>query len=331
MSKTIYDIAKEANVSIATVSRVFNNSGSVRESTREKILKIADDSGYHPHAYAQGLASKKKNYIMMLVPVMSNYFFTEILKGAQGVLASHDIELSIVNINQELGTLEQVEQVLKRKWADGYLLASLHIKETDLNKLERYHVPISLLDDFSPCFDSVSFDNIEGGYVATHYLLKKGVRNIVLISGKSDSIPLTYRITGFQKALQEFDLPFDEKQIVTGNSMERDGFTEKNGYEAMQKILSMDQIPDAVFCSSDIKAVGALKAMKERGITLPMVSYDNLSISEYIGLSTIHQPMYDMGFEATKNLLERIEEPKKTDICNQIYSPELIIRSSSEV
>lgn len=330
MSKTIYDIAKEANVSIATVSRVFNNSGSVREATREKIMQIADDLGYHPHAYAQGLASKRKNYIMMLVPVMSNYFFTEILKGAQGVLADHDIELSIVNIQQERGTLEQVEQILKRKWADGYLLASLHLSEEELQKLERFHVPISLLDDYSPCFDSVSFDNEAGGHLATGYLLKKGFRRIAFISGKSDSIPLTYRVSGYRRALEEFGLPYDETLIISGESMERDGFTEKAGYEAMQKVLSYDPLPEAVFCSSDIKALGALKAMGDRNRHLPIVSYDNLSISEYVGLSTIHQPMYDMGFQATKNLLERINNPDIAEICNQIHAPRLMIRPSSE-
>ena len=331
MPKTIYDIAKEANVSIATVSRVFNNSGSVKESTREKIIQIADDLGYHPHAYAQGLASKRKNYIMMLVPVMSNYFFTEILKGAQGVLAKHDIELSIVNIKQELHKLEQVEQILKRKWADGYLLASLHLSEADLQKLERFHVPISLLDDYSPCFDSVSFDNEAGGYMATSYLLKKGFRRIAFISGKSDSIPLTYRVSGYRRALEEFELPYDETLIISGESMDRDGFTERAGYEAMQKVLNGDPVPDAVFCSSDIKALGALKAMDDRKRHLPIVSYDNLSISEYVGLSTIHQPMYDMGFQATKNLLKRINKPDNVKICNQIHTPRLIIRQSSEV
>lgn len=330
MPSNIYDIAKKAGVSIATVSRVFNSSNSVKESTRQKVLKVADEMGYHPQAYAQRLASKKKNSIMMLVPVMSNYFFTEILKGTQGILSDHNIELSIVNINQGQGVLNQVEQIIKRQWADGYLLASLHLSETELVKLKRYHVPISLLDDYSPNFDSVSFDNTQGAYLAVNYLLKKGYKRIAFISGKTESTPITHRIEGFKKALNKFDIPFDGQLIVTGNSMARDGFTEKNGYEAMQKIFGMQPIPDAVFCSSDIKAIGALKAMKDQSVTLPMVSYDNLSISEYIGLTTIHQPMYDMGYDATKNLLKRINQPE-TNICDDIHNPKLIIRSSSEV
>lgn len=330
MAKTIYDVAKAADVSIATVSRVFNNTNNVKESTRQKVIQIADEMGYHPHAYAQGLASKKTNNIMMLAPVMSNYFFTEVLKGAQDMLDDHNIELTIVNINQGQGVFSQVDRILKRRWADGYLLASLHLKDHELRKLKKYHVPISLLDDFSTDFDSVSFDNEKSAYVATRHLLDKGYRNIVFLSGKTDTMPIQQRVKGYEKAMVEFGLPFDETMLITGDTMDRDGFTEKNGYEAMKKILKKDPMPDACFCTSDIKAIGAMKAMKEENNYIPLVSCDNLSISEYIGLSTIHQPMYHMGRQATRYLLERIHKPgiKKRD---DIYDPKLIIRSSSEV
>lgn len=330
MAKTIYDIAKAAGVSIATVSRVFNSSNSVKESTRDKILAIADEMGYHPQAYAQGLASKQKNSIMMLVPVMSNYFFTEILKGAQDMLSDKNIELNILNISQDRDVYTQVEQIIKRQWADGYLLVSLHLKEEKLKKLKRFHVPISLLDDFSPTFDSVSFNNKNGAYKATEYLIRKGYRRIAFLSGHKSSFPVRDRIHGYKNALKDYKIPFDESLIVSGDTMDRDGFTEKAGYEAMNKVLSMNPVPDACFSSSDIKAVGALKSMKEHHKKLPMVSYDNLSISEYIGLTTIHQPMYDMGYRATKYLLSRIENSKQL-VYDYVHEPKLIIRSSSEV
>lgn len=330
MNSTIYDIAKAANVSIATVSRVFNNSGTVRESTRDRVLKVADKMGFHPHAYAQGLASKRKNTILMLVPMMSNYFFTEILMGAQQTLSECDTELTIYNINQELGTLSQVKQILKRRLADGYILASLHLSEEELEELSRFNVPLSLLDDFSPRYDSVSFNNDQGGFMATDYLIRKGYRTIAFISGRRDSIPVSYRIQGYKRALENAGIPLDENQIVSGESMLRDGFTEQAGYEAMQTLLNREERPDAVFCSSDIKAIGAMKALRERSVSLPLVSYDNLSISEFIGLTTIHQPMAEMGFEATKVLLQRIDQSGK-DTLDLVYQPELIIRESSEV
>lgn len=330
MPKTIYDIAKEAGVSIATVSRVFNSSNSVKESTRDKILKIADDLGYHPQAYAQGLASKKKNSIMLLVPVMSNYFFTEILRGTQDVLADENIELTILNINQEKGVFRQVEQVIKRQWADGYLLVSLHLSQQELQKLKRYKVPISLLDDHSTHFDSVSFNNEEGGYTATKYLLNKGYKRIVFLSGSKEALPNKERYKGYKKALSEFKIKPDESLYITGDSMDRDGFTERNGYEAMCKIISLNEPAEAIFCTSDIKAVGAIKAMNDTGVRIPLISYDDLSISEYIGLSTISQPMYKMGCQATRHLLNRIDN-HDIIICDHIHNPELIIRNSSEI
>jgi LacI family transcriptional regulator len=330
LPKTIYDIAKAAGVSIATVSRVYNSSNTVKESTRQKILSIADEMGYHPQAYAQRLASKKKNSIMMLVPVMSNHFFTEILKGTQDILVDLNIELTIQNVNQELGVFRQVEQILKRQWADGYLLVSLHLSDQELKKLKRFNVPLSLLDDVSPLYDSVGFDNVAGGYKATAYLLKKGYHDIVFLSGKLSAKPVKERLQGYKNALLESRIPFSNNRVILGKSMDRDGFTEKSGYEAMLKILNSDPLPEAVFCSSDIKAIGALKAMKDENVTLPMVSYDNLSISEYIGLTTVHQPMYEMGYHATRHLIERIGNPDAT-ICDFVHDPELIIRSSSEV
>ena len=330
MAKTIYDIAKAAGVSIATVSRVFNRSGSVKESTREKILGIADDMGYHPQAYAQGLASKKKNNIMMLVPVMSNYFFTEILKGTQAILSDENIELNIVNINQERGAFKQVEQIIKRQWADGYLFVSLHLDDNDLRKLKRYNVPISLLDDYSTFFDSVAFDNEKGAHMATKYLLDKGYKRIAFLSGRSDAIPVLQRMKGYKSALAENKIEFDADLVVLGDTMERDGFTEKSGYEAMQKLLSADIDVDACFCTSDIKAIGAQKTMREHKKSIPLISYDNLTISEYVELTTIHQPIYDMGYNATELLLKRIESPE-AEVSNVILSPKLIIRSSSEV
>jgi len=329
LSKTIYDIAKAAGVSIATVSRVFNDAETVRPATRKKVLKVADKMGYQPHVYAQGLARKKKNRIMMLIPVMSNYFFTEILRGIQDCLASHNFELNIVNINHEEAPLSQVENVLMKKWAEGYLLVSLHFSEDELKLLKRYKTPISLVDDCSELFDSVSFDNMQGAYLATNYLIKTGYKKIVFLSASAESIPIKDRLEGYKKALKENKISFDEKLIVSGDSMERDGFTEKSGYEAMLKILQLKPLPDACFCTSDIKAVGAQKAMRETGIEIPLISFDNLTMAEYIGLSTVHQPMYTMGLNATKKLINRIHN-KGVDPSHEIHQPELIIRSSSE-
>ena len=123
-------------------------------------------------------------------------------------------------------------------------------------------------------------------------------------------------------------MPVDEELIVAGDSMYRDGFSEQNGYEAMKKLLKLDNPPEAVFCASDIQAVGALKAMDEHQFHIPIIGYDDITISNYVGLSTIRQPMHEMGAYATKNLVRRMSNGDEKPI-QKIFSPELILRSST--
>ncbi len=329
---TIYDIAKKAGVSIATVSRVMNKSDGIADKTREKVLKVADELGYHPQAYAQGLARKKKNIIMVVVPVLSNYFFMEVLAGIQDEISKYNYDLNIFNVqsNGEDNMFPQVENIIKRQWADGYLFISTHLRDNELEKLQNYDIPITLVDESYPGLDSVSVDNEKGIQQAMHHFLGNGITRIAMISAMKTSKPGQQRIEGYKKALQEAGVTFDEKLIVTGDSMYRDGFSEENGYQAMNKLLEMDQPPEACFCTSDIQAVGAMKAMREKKIRIPIIGYDDITISDYIGLSTIRQPMYDMGSFATQKLMNRMKNrDAKPD--QKVFAPELILRSSTDM
>lgn len=330
MPATIYDIAKKAGVSIATVSRVFNNSANVSDKAKTKVLAVADEMGYHPQAFAQGLASRRSNTVMIVVPVISNYFFMEVLGGIQDKLSEMNYELSIFNISPNKDIQEQVEHVLKRRWAEGYLFVSIHLNDASWRKLQKYNIPITLLDEHYEGFDSVSVDNSQGAYRAAKSLFEKGFKRVAMLSALETSKPIRDRIKGYKRALQEFEILFDEKLIVTGDSMYRDGFTERAGYEAMVKILTMAPAPEACFCASDIQAVGALKAMQDTGKYIPIIGYDDIELAEYMGLSTIRQPMRDMGFFATQNLIDRMNNPDKA-ISQTIYTPELISRSSTEL
>lgn len=327
---TIYDIAKKAGVSIATVSRVMNNSDGIADKTRQKVLKIADDLGYYPQAYAQGLARKKKNIIMVVVPVLSNYFFMEVLAGIQDEISNYDYDLNIFNVQSNGGNMfPQVENIIKRQWADGYLFISTHLRDNELEKLKRYEIPITLIDEYYPGIDSVSVDNEKGIEKAMHYFLDNGITRIGMISAMKSSKPGKQRIDGYKSALREAGVEIDESLIATGDSMYRDGFSEKNGYQAMIKLLELDEPPEACFCTSDIQAVGAMKAMREKGMEIPIIGYDDITISNYIGLSTIRQPMYDMGMLATKKLMRRMKQAD-AEPDQKVFAPELILRSSTE-
>ena len=329
MASTIYDIAEKAGVSIATVSRVFSQSNNVSEKTRDKVLKIAESVGYHPQAYAQGLASKKSNTIMAVVPVMSNYFFMEILGGIQDKLTKLGYELTIYNVT---GTgdnfFHQVEHVIRRRAAEGYLFISIHLNPNQWDRLQKYPVPITLIDEFYEGFDSVSVDNVQGAYKATKAFIDSGYQKIGMISALASSKPIQDRIKGYELAFEDSDIDFDPSLVVSGNTDYRDGFTEKGGYEAMKQMIQEHPSLDACFCASDIQAVGALKAMDDLEVSIPLIGYDDIEISEYIGLSTIRQPMRDMGAIATQTLLERMNNDKKA-ISQTLYSPQLILRKST--
>jgi len=171
---------------------------------------------------------------------------------------------------------------------------------------------------------------VEGSYIATEYFIEKGYRRIACLTAFPGAIPVQDRLKGYQNALDDYNIPFDRSLIKRGDDMSRDGFTELSGYQAMQKILKLDPLPEACVCASDIKAIGAIKAMEEAGTKIPMISYDNLTIAEYIGLSTVHQPIYDMGSKATESLIKRIEDSSREPV-KTLYKPELVIRSSSEI
>jgi LacI family transcriptional regulator len=329
VSSTIYDIAREADVSIATVSRVFNNASNVSPKTREKVLEIADRFGYHPLAMAQGLARKKSKLITLIVPVISNSFFMEVLAGIQDRIAEFDYDLNIYNVRISDDLDQQVEYLIKRGMADGYLLISIHLNEKQWGIIKKLRKTIALVDEYHPDFDSVSVDSVEGAYQGTKYLIECGYERIAMITALVNSKPSQDRIRGYSRALQDHGRILNRSLIVTGDSVSRDGFTEQNGYEGMIRLMELDTLPDAVFCNSDIQAMGALKAMNDKGIHIPILGFDDLKFSEFLGLSSMRQPMYDMGWLSLEKLVNRLDN-NTIDVSHTVFSPELVVRDSTE-
>lgn len=278
---------------------------------------------------AQGLARKKSRLITVIVPVISNHFFMEVLAGIQDKIADFDYDLNIYNVRITDDIDKQVEYLIKRGIADGYLLISVHLEDQQWLNIKKLNKNITLIDEYHPLFDSVSVDSIEGAYLGTNHLLDLGYQRIAMITALVDSKPAQDRINGYCRALQDSGRIVNPDLIVSVDNKNRDGFTEQNGYEAMKQILAMDPVPDACFCSSDIQAIGALKAMHDTGMQIPIMGFDDLRFSEFLGLSSMKQPMYDMGWLAMEKLLSRLENEQK-EISHTIYSPELVVRSSSK-
>lgn len=331
---TIYDIAKEAEVSIATVSRAFNNSPRVSAYTRDRIFEIARRMGYQPHASARSLARRQSNLVSAIIPMLTSYFFLEVLQGVQDRIAESDYDLLVYSAPRMEEIDSMLENALSRGRSAGALLFSSPLNKKRVQRLKQYRHPVVLVDLHHDEFDSVSIDNEQGGYLAASHLLDQGCRRIGLLSADPESIPSQQREQGYRRAHRERGLNPDDRLIVTASDPQFHGFTEESGYAAMMQLLGSGLEMDAVFAVSDIQALGARRAIEDRGMKVPqdiaLVGFDDIMISRYVELTTLRQPMYDMGKMAIDILLKRIEHADVPP-SHVVFSPSLIERTTSGI
>lgn len=329
---TIYDIAERAGVSIATVSRVFNKHPRVSDLTREKVIQVADEMGYQPHVSARNLAQRKTHLISAVIPMMTNYFFVEVLRGLQGRLVGSEYDLLVYSAPGIEDVEKQLQRAIQRGQSEGVLLFATPILDQHVARLKKRNHPVVLVDAFHPELDSVSTDNRQGGYVATQHLLEQGCVRIGMIMANPVSVPAAERYKGYKAALQDAGVSCDEDLVVVSRERWQHGYSEKAGYEAMIRLLEESPRPDGVFVASDIQALGALRALHDRGIRVPedmaLVGFDDIKFSEYVGLTTLRQPMHEMGRLAVEKLLLRIQQPDHPT-SHTVFAPKLICRDTS--
>ena len=332
VSVTIYDIAEQAGVSIATVSRVFNQHPRVSDRTRERVFEVAERLDYQPHVSARSLARQNTNLISAVVPMMTSYFFMEVIRGLQDRLDESAYDL-LVYASRTLGKVDgQLARAAQKGRADGVLLCSTPLTEKRLDRLRAAATPVVLVDSFHPDVDSVSVDNRRGGAIAARHLLDLGRERIGLILPHPDSVPARDRRDGYLDAFQEAGREVDEALIVECGEERDHGYSREAGYDAMRELLARGARPDAVFAASDVQALGALKAIREAGLHAPqdiaLVGFDDIRTSAYVGLSTLRQPMYEMGKLAIEKLFRRIAEPDRPP-SHTTFTPRLVTRETT--
>lgn len=332
MGVTIYDIAERARVSIATVSRVLNKNPRVSSKTRARVLKVAQELGYEPHPSAQSLARRKSSLVSAVIPMVTNYFFMEVLRGLQDRLAQSEFDLLVYSARTMEEVATQLDRALHRGRSAGVLLFSTPLTEPQLARMRRFGQPVVLVDCSHPEFDSVSIDNEKGGYIAVRHLLDQGRTRIGLIMGHPNSVPAFDRHRGYLRALEEAGVTAAGEYVVASEDAESHGYTEAFGREAMFRLLELDPAPDAVFATSDVQAFGALSALRDAHVRVPrdvaVIGFDDIRISKHIGLTTLRQPMYDLGRLAAEKLLSRIADPDRVP-AHTVFSPHLVARASS--
>jgi LacI family transcriptional regulator len=311
MSYTIKDVAKKANVSIATVSRILNDQSGYSEKTKSKVMQVIEELGYQPNAVARGLINKRTHTIGVLFPKLSSSLVADLLDGIEK--AANDNGSSVIVCHTESNGEKTIKylQLLIEKRVDGIIFASEILKEEYHQYITKSKMPLILLSTESYTYPVpfVKVNDYHASYSAAKYLIDKGHTKIGMISGnKEDIIAGKPRIEGFQKALSDHNIPLDDQNIVFSR-----GFTFPDGVEGLRKLL--DQFPDvtAIFGASDEIAIGALSAAYQLGIKVPedlsVMGYDNLQLAEMSipPLTTVGQPLAKMGETAAKMLLKMLE------------------------
>lgn len=330
---TIYDIAREAKVGIGTVSRVLNGSPHVSDETRRKVLEVARRLNYQPHTYAQRLAKQRAYAISALIPFFTNYFFIEVLRGVQSKISELGFDLVLYGVNDPSTQVEHyIQKSTHRGKVDGVLFFSMKFPEYYVRYFTQRGIPIVLVDTYHPKFDSIIVDNFRGAYLATKHLIELGHERIGMITARLESVPAKQRFDGFKQALLDHGKKFYDEFFVETEDVRHDGFNREAGYQACKEILNRKVgLPTAIFVSSDIQAIGVIEALNEKGIKVPddisVIGFDDIELAKDFGLTTVRQPMYEMGAVAVEKLFERIND-KKIGPRHIKFVPELVIRKT---
>ncbi|PZE20059.1 LacI family DNA-binding transcriptional regulator [Paenibacillus xerothermodurans] len=306
MESNIKDVARLANVSISTVSRVMNMPEKVAIETRVKVQEAMKELNYTPNALARGLIYKRTKSLGVLIPDISNMFYSEMLHGMEHAAQRHHYNLILCNTDNNKARMLESLNMLKEKQIDGLVFTSEPVYPDYYEVFKKLQIPIVLAATHSLEFDipSVKVNDEQASFDAAECLIKHGHRRIGMICGSiTDNVTAMPRLQGFLRALRVHDLETDvDSQVQFG------GYKFEDGYEAMGQLLR--KFPDitAVFASSDERALGAISYLHEHGKSVPedisVIGFDNLRLAQMSipKLTTVGQPLYQIGYLAVEKL-----------------------------
>lgn len=328
---TIKDIARMANVSITTVSRVINKkTDGVSDETRERILKVMKDLNYQPNRIARGLVTKRTNTLGLILPDIANPFFPEIARGVEDTANIYGYNVILCNTDDRPDKEELYINVLREKCVDGVIFTSgINPVSEHIKQLMDCKMPFVLLDRYMDIdsLPGVYSDGYDGMYQITRYLLEMGHRNIAFIAGPVHSTTAKHRYDGFKAAVGECGFSVDDALVEEGN------YKISGGKEAMTRLIGKGKSFTAVVCANDLMAVGAMEVLRENGYRIPedisITGFDDIQLSGLIEpkLTTVAQPCYEMGAMATRMLIKLIEG-QAMDEREIKLKPKLVIRNS---
>jgi LacI family transcriptional regulator len=329
MSVTIKDVAKSANVSIATVSRVLNNSNIVEEDTKNRVQEAIQELRYLPNNLGRSLSIKRTEAIGLILPDLFGEFFSEVIRGVDQTAQHHKYHLLVSSSHDDRKEVENALQMIRGR-VDGLIIMSADIDVQTINKNLPKSLPIVLLncqvDDVS--YDSLNINNYYGAYQMVSHLISHGHKSISIIKGPVSNHDAEERLRGYRQALSDGKTQFDSELEYLGD------FSEASGYDAAMAILKKKTRPTAIFAANDSMVIGALSAIQEAGVQVPeeiaLAGFDDIPIVQFVkpSLSSVRVSINDLGVLAVNRLIQAIREKTKFIKQKTLVPVEVIPRES---
>lgn len=330
----INDVANEAGVSITTVSRYLNNSYPVNENTKKAIEKAIKKLKYKPNAIARGLINKKTNTVGVIVPLITNMFFPEVVKGIADQCKEKDYSIILANSENNIEEEQKMVENFMERQVDGIVIIDPKIEKIPPSYYREInsHLPLVIVNKYFND-DEITFvynDENNGAYQAAEYLMDLGHRKILFISGPQKSYPSQVKIEGFNRALQE-------RRSIRNNDIEGvnialSEYTSDTTYNFIKENIDDIKRYSAIFCANDLMAFGVIKALKSEGYEVPrdfsVIGFDDISFSSLYepSITTMSQKIYRLGEISGKAIIKLIEKEEVARV--QILDTELIVRDS---
>lgn len=314
---TIRDVARESGLSIATVSRFLNGKGYLSEQSEKKIKDVMERLDYKPNEVARSLSNRKTNTIALLIPDITNPFFPELVVAIEGVARSRGYSLFLMNTEEELLHSNGFWRSLESRFIDGLILGSFQFTGEVLKGMENMNLPFVRIDRGAGDDEDNSFgvDNSEGAKLAVEHLIEVGCKKVAHISGPSSYPSSLERVKGYREAMDKY-LPLQEECIYEGD------FSLESGQNLTKQLMNNHKECDGIFFGNDLMAIGALKALKLMNIRVPeeiaIIGFDGIQLTQMVDpeISTIEQPIDELGKLATTHLIDMIE--KKNEGSNYV-------------
>ncbi|MBC1520951.1 catabolite control protein A [Listeria aquatica] len=316
MNVTIYDVAREANVSMATVSRVVNGNPNVKPVTRKKVLDVINQLGYRPNAVARGLASKRTTTVGVIIPDISNVFYAELARGIEDIATMYKYNIILSSSDENEDKELQVLNTLLGKQVDGIIYMGEKITEQLQEEFNRSPVPVVLAGaiDMKQNLASVNIDYLEATKAAVELFIQNGHKQIAFVTGSlEEPVNRELKLKGYQEALKKAGISYNENYVIEAD------YDYNSGVRAFEQLNQLEKRPNAVIVTDDELAIGILNTALDAGVKVPdeleiMTSNNTkLTLMSRPQLSTIVQPLYDIGAVAMRLLTklmtsEEVEE-----------------------